>query len=64
MADQNDPIENRLARIERTNRVLVGVISTTFLLMGSALLVGLSQAAPSRPESNGLASGFRTQADS
>jgi hypothetical protein len=48
MADQHDPIERRLARIERTNRVLVGIISTTFLLMGSALLAGFSQATPAQ----------------
>jgi hypothetical protein len=48
MADQHDPMERRLARIERTNRILVGIISTTFLLMGSALLAGFSQPTPSQ----------------
>ena len=37
MTDRNDPIERRLARLERANRVLVGIISTTFLLICSAL---------------------------
>jgi hypothetical protein len=46
MTDRNDPIENRLARVERTNRLLAGIISTTFLLMCSALLTGFSQSAP------------------
>jgi hypothetical protein len=48
MADLNESIENRLARVERTNRVLVGIISTTFLLTSSALLAGFSQSAPSQ----------------
>ena len=48
MSDRHDPIENRLARVERTNRVLVGIISTTFLLMCSALLAGFSQSPPSQ----------------
>lgn len=48
MADQHDPMESRLARIERTNRVLVGIISATFLLMGSSLLAGFSQPTPSQ----------------
>lgn len=53
MPDQNDPveaspIEKRLVQVERTNRVLVGTISTTFLLTCSALLAGFSQSAPSQ----------------
>ena len=48
MTDRNDAIENRLARVERTNRVLVGIISTTFLLMSCVLLAGFSQSAPSQ----------------
>ena len=48
MTDRNDAIENRLARVERTNRVLVGIVSTTFLLMSCALLAGFSQSAPSQ----------------
>jgi hypothetical protein len=43
MKDRNDPIENRLAAVERTNRVLVGLISTMFVFMCSALLAGFSQ---------------------
>ena len=53
MPDQNDPveaspIEKRLAQVERMNRVLVGTISTTFLLTCSALLAGFSQSPPSQ----------------
>ena len=48
MTDRNVPIENRLARVERTNRVLVGIVATTVLLMCSALLAGFSQSAPSQ----------------
>lgn len=43
MAGGRDLIEDRLARIERTNRVLMGIASTMFLLTCSALLVGFSQ---------------------
>lgn len=46
MIDRNDPIENRLARVERTTRLLTGIVSATFLLMCSALLAGFSQSAP------------------
>ena len=42
MADLNDSIAERFARLERTNRMLVGLISTTFVVMCSALLVGFS----------------------
>ena len=48
MADQHDPMERRLARLERTNRVLIGIASTTFLVMCSALLAGFSQSTPSQ----------------
>ena len=48
MANLNDPIETRLARLERANRVVIGIISTTFLLMCSALLAGFSQSGPSQ----------------
>jgi hypothetical protein len=48
VANQNDPIERRLARVERTNRVLVGLVSTTFLVMCSAMLAGFSRPTPSQ----------------
>ena len=43
MADGNDAIEKRLARIERTNRVLAGFVSTTFIAVCCVLLAGFSQ---------------------
>ena len=48
MADKNDPMEKRLAQLERTNRILVGVISTTFLLVCSAVAAAFSQSAPAQ----------------
>jgi hypothetical protein len=48
MADLNDPIETRVARLERANRVLVGLMSTTLLLMSCALLTAFSRSAPSQ----------------
>jgi hypothetical protein len=48
MADGKEPLENRLARIERTNRVLSGIISTMFLLVCSAVLAAFSQPSPSQ----------------
>ena len=47
MADGNNLIEDRLARIEQTNRVLMGAVSTIVLLMSCALLAGFSQSRPS-----------------
>ena len=46
MADRNDPIENRLARIEQTNRILIGILSTIFIIVCCALLAGFSQSTP------------------
>jgi hypothetical protein len=48
MADLNNSMEHRLARIERTNRILMVVISTTFLLMSAALLSGFTQSGSSQ----------------
>lgn len=50
MADGNDSIETRLARVERTCRLLVGILSTTGLLACSALVAGFSSQSPSSPE--------------
>ena len=46
MADRNDPIEKGLTRIERTNRILIGILSATFIVMCSALVAAFSQSAP------------------
>jgi hypothetical protein len=46
MADQTDPIEKRLTRIERTNRILIGILSATFIVMCSALVAAFSQSSP------------------
>ena len=48
MADWHDAIERRLARVERTNRVLVGLLSGAFLVMCAASLAGFSQ--PAAPQ--------------
>ena len=42
MTDGHEAIETRLTKLERTNRILVGILSTTFLLMCSVLLAGFS----------------------
>jgi hypothetical protein len=48
MTDRNNRIEQRVARLERANRVLVGIASTTFVLMCSVLLAGFSQSPASQ----------------
>ena len=48
MADRNDLIENRLARIERMNRILTGITSMTGLLLCSAILAASSQSVPAQ----------------
>ena len=48
MANENDSIESRLARLERTNRVLTGLGSTMFLLVCSVAIAGFSQSGTSQ----------------
>jgi len=48
MVNDHRDLEGRLARLERTNRIQVGVMSAILLLACSAVLTGFSQGGPSQ----------------
>src|ERR671915_2332880 len=46
MTDRNEGIESRVMRLERTNRVLMSINSTVFVLVCAVLTTAFSQSGP------------------